>query len=244
MVKTVPYCLFYTHKREKIPVIFCVHNERHIRKLRDSGKRMKRILLLRSHYDVLVSFYFHETVNSRQDKRGIRTISEFIRHLKVGIRPLIKATDRWKEYEDQLIINYEDLFKPIWEEILTYFEFPINKQAMIEADKICSFNNVRKNLREISRLPEGWRYRAVEKGKATNFPTDPEAHKFRRGKVGGYIDYLSESDIDYVRKEVISMADDKRRKMIKVKRDVKVLKKVRRKRMKPIRNRPAIRTEV
>ena len=73
---------------------------------------------------------------------------------------------------------------------------------MIEADKICSFDNVRKNLGRIRRLPEGWRYMAVERGQATIRPKNPEAHKFRRGKVGGYVDYLNEDDINYV-KEVM-----------------------------------------
>lgn len=29
-------------------------------------------------------------------------------------------------------------------------------------------------------------------------PKNPEAHKFRRGKVGEYVDYLGEEDIRYI----------------------------------------------
>jgi hypothetical protein len=197
--------IYFMLLEEEMPTVLCSHSEAQIEQLRDPERRVKRILLVRNPYDVLVSFYFQETVSARRDKRGIRSISEFIRHPKVGIRPLLKAVNQWKEYEDQLVINYEDLFKPIWEEIFTYFEFPIDKQIMRDTDKICSFDNVRENLRAFKRLPEGWRYLAVEKGQATAIPKNPEAHKLRRGKVGGYVDYLSGNDINYI-KEV--MYDD------------------------------------
>ena len=191
---------FHYYFNQEDPGVIYLHKEERIVNFRDPEKQMRRILLLRNPCDIMVSYYFHETIVKRKSKKNIQNMSEFIRHPLVGVHRLKECVDQWKKCKEQFVIYYEDLFKPIWKEILLYFEFPIDEQAIKRANTAASFDNVRKNLKKLRYLPGGWRYLPLEKGIARTNPKDPNAHKFRRGKVGGYVDYLSEEDIAYVKK--------------------------------------------
>jgi hypothetical protein len=57
---------------------------------------------------------------------------------------------------------------------------------------------VKNSLSVFENHPESWRFLAIEGDELTATPKDPESHKFRRGKVGGYVDYLSPEDIEFV----------------------------------------------
>ena len=73
-----------------------------------------------------------------------------------------------------------------------------DKVLLREAKKKTLFSRIRKNLDQFDSLHERWRYVGVEKGKLTATPTNPDSHKFRRGKVGEYADYLNQDEIDYI----------------------------------------------
>ena len=170
----------------------------------DWGKPDKRIILLRDERDLLVSYYFQTTIRQAKHKRLDISMSEFIRHPEFGLPAINEFIERWMRYPgDQMVIRYEDLFEPIWELILEYFEIPIKRDCIAEADETCKFDNIKNNLWGFNKLRDNWRYLAMEDGRPTMNPKNPEAHKFRRGKVGGYVDYLNEDDINYINQERI-----------------------------------------
>ena len=170
----------------------------------DWGKPDKRILLLRDERDVLVSLYFQLTIRVPPKWHIEMSMSDFVRDPEHGLPKLNECVERWLKYSgDQMVIRYEDLFNPIWESILNYFEIPINRDYMTGADDICKFENIKRNLCSFNQRPDSWRYLAIENGKETLTPKNPEAHKFRRGEVGGYVNYLNEDDINYITTERI-----------------------------------------
>ncbi|MHC4362954.1 MAG: sulfotransferase domain-containing protein [Planctomycetota bacterium] len=155
----------------------------------DDWKCDKRLLLLRDYPDLLVSYYFEKTVRERVPLE--MDIHTFIRHPLFGVQAVNECYERWLAYDgEQKVIHYEDLFNPIWGQILEYFDIPVDEDAIKASDEECQIGNVRKNIHQFERRKDAWRY----------LPTsdDPESHKFRRGKVGGYVDYLTQEDIDYI----------------------------------------------
>ena len=157
----------------------------------------KRILMIRNPCDVMVSLYFHYSV-----RRHIKTnISKFIRGWR-GIPLFNSLYETWSEREDnQLVVRYEDMFsEKVWVDMLEFFDIPIHKEAFDNAIENTKFDNIRNSLDEIKKLPSSWRYLAAQRGNYNIVhPDNPEAHKFRRGKVDGYVDYLDDEDIGYIR---------------------------------------------
>jgi len=172
-------------------VVICRHDT-------DKGDFKKRVLLIRHPCDVMVSYYLHKKIRRR---RGGRSIRSFIRSQRVGIPFFNKQYREWSKRKDnQLVVRYEDMFDAqIWIDMLEFFDIPLFMEAFNEAIEKTKFANVRSNLEEISKFPSAWRYLAAEDGNYNLLePKSPEAHKFRRGKVGGYVDYLNEDDIEYI----------------------------------------------
>lgn len=156
----------------------------------------KRVLLIRHPCDVMVSYYFHKKIR----RRVKRSMHGFIRSQRYGVYSL----NRWylvlPEHENQLIVRYEDMFDtPIWIDMLNFLDIPFYEEAFNKAIEKTQFDTIRSNLEEISKFPSPWRYLAADQGRYNLLePENPEAHKFRRGKVGGYVDYLDKEDIDYI----------------------------------------------
>jgi hypothetical protein len=175
--------------------------------LAPGNEYLRRLVLIREPCDILVSLYFHETIREGKKGRDFENMSAFI-WSKHGAG---KLQLYWRKYfsQEQEVIKYEDLFlgPPTWGKILDWYGIEINKQAIIEADNFCKFDSIRKNLSVFER-GFSWlgcqskKFLAMENRKVVSEPKDPNAHKFRRGKVGGYVDYLDEDDIQYVRKNV------------------------------------------
>jgi hypothetical protein len=145
----------------------------------------------------MVSFYMHET----QRKKGNVTISQFIRGKFKGIPKFNKMYIHWSQRtENQMVVRYEDLFVPdTWVDILNFLNIPIIQEPFDQSIEATKFDNIRANMDKIAKFPSAWRYLAAEHG---NFdvvhPTNPEGHKFRRGKVCGYVDYLDKDDINFI----------------------------------------------
>lgn len=157
----------------------------------------RQVLLIRHPCDVMVSFHIHRV----ERRKAGGAIGRFIRTNSHGIPFFNRCYTQWSQREDnQLVIRYEDLFdSQAWLAMLEFFGFPFDEAAFDNAREKTRFDNIRNNLEEIKGFPGAWRYLAAEHGKYNVVePKNPEAHKFRRGKVGGYVDYLSEDDISYI----------------------------------------------
>jgi len=181
--KSVPY-IYATHDRP-------VQSWKPIsRTARRYGKK-KVVLLVRDPRDVVVSYFFHCT---KRHSAFSGDLSEFIRDEQYGVDEIIDFMNAWHSargrLRELLVVRYEDLQLSAELELANVVEFlgiPDVDEKVIES--AVAFGSLENML-------------AMEKqgrleGSATNL-RDRETYKVRRGAVGGYIDYLSDSDRQYV----------------------------------------------
>ena len=163
-----------------------------------AGKRVA--FLVRDPRDVMVSNFFQ--YSRRGDSKlinsdaGDMTLSQFIRSDIGGLPSLIRFYNAWAEnkgipagYE---VFFYEDFHaEPMasFDRIVDFLGLRrFGKVALEQAVEFGRFENLQKA--ETSDVFNDVRLRAAD-------PTDPESRKIRKGKVGGFIDYLDEADIRY-----------------------------------------------
>ena len=169
-----------------------------------SRYRGKKILYLtRDPRDVVVSCFF-QTTRRKSLFRG--TMSEFIRSDNYGIRKIVTFNRIWHAARNVpaafLPVRYEDLHIAPREVLRCALEFmgisrtddgPLNR-----AIEFASFDNMRRMEQE-----EQFQSRKLRPGR----PDDEESFKVRKGKVGGFVDYLDSDDRDFVDR-VIRELDD------------------------------------
>lgn len=162
------------------------------------GKKV--IFLTRDPRDILVSNYFEYTRRggteiARDTFAG--DISSFIRHDIGGLKGLVGFYNVWAECQSVpaafLHITYEELSdntRAVFERCLDFLQWPQRDPAFLEeVMNFGSFANMRR-LEESDTLKSP-RLKPPRDG-------DPDGFKVRRGKVGGYIDYLSAEDVAFV----------------------------------------------
>lgn len=166
------------------------------RKTRYQDKKV--VLLVRDPRDVMVSCYFEATKRAGYYQGSI---SSFIRDERYGIDGLIYWLNVWGENRsvpsDFLLVRYEDMCADAEGQLRRAVEFigldGIDDGIIRQAVQFASFNNMRRMEAEdtlsSARLRPG-------------NPDDPESLKVRRGKVGGYVDYLNVEDVDYLNEKI------------------------------------------
>ncbi len=168
------------------------------------------IFLARDPRDVMVSYYYQYT--RRHDKHYAEdhdfngSISEFIRHPIGGLESLVRFYNVWAEnrtkVKDFLLIRYEDLHSDpgdILRKILSFINLQqVSQETVDSAIEFCRFENMRKI--EIEDLSDSDRLVNTDKD-------DPNALKTREGKVGGYVNHLSEEDIAYINHKIAQDLD-------------------------------------
>jgi hypothetical protein len=162
-------------------------------------KNKKVIFLLRDPRDIVVSAYL-DAIQRSKIFEG--TISEFIKDDKLGIRKILNFHKVWNENKDVpkefLYISYEDMHKNSVQTIKRIIKFIKSKD--IPEDK----------LKEIIDFYKLENMKALEKkghfnkqyGDIFNTSKNKKGtyNKVRKGKVGGYVNYLNEQDIAYCNK--------------------------------------------
>ena len=174
-----------------------------------AGKKV--IFLVRDPRDTLVSYYFQYTKRGDKDlanDAGFNgTLSDFIRHDIGALRSLVAFYNAWARNrdvpQDFLLVKYEDMIsdvRPILWGIVAFLEWPMRDPAFFD-DVVAfgSFDNMRK-IEETNALNNVRLQAPMDR--------DPEGFKVRRGKVGGYIDYLQPDDIRYVDEYLQEHLDD------------------------------------
>ncbi len=160
---------------------------------KSSYKDKKVIFLMREPKDLIVSSYF--SAASRK-KIYDGSISEFIRSDRYGIKKIITFYKIWSENQtvpkDFLLLRYEDIQanpEASLESVLKFIGVEnISHQIITNAVNFAHFDN----MKELERSGNyNWRLSSPN-------PEDQESYKVRKGKVGGYVDYLSQSDIEYI----------------------------------------------
>lgn len=159
----------------------------------------KVILLVRDVRDLLVSWYYQK---SRREKVYSGSISEFIRDIALGVPHIASFYKAWYENRtvptEFILIRYEDMHvKP--------FETAIEIMSLIGAGDVpdavirsalafAEFDNMQK-LEQKGTHPT----RALQPIGGVD---DPNALKFRKGKIGGYKDQLTDSDLQYIEQAI------------------------------------------
>ena len=190
----------------QVPKVFFTHDH-YIRDYtghRDSkidfgGKKL--VLLVRDPRDVAVSSYHSLRYRPNPTRRGMNLIEAdgaeapaAFDYMRFRANWAIDFMNSWQgelEREGQrLLVRYEDLrAAPAveLERVLTFLDAAPTAAEVEDAVEFASFDNMRK-LEE--RAAFGSADRRIVPGEAGN----PESFKVRRGKVGGYRDYLSEAE--------------------------------------------------
>lgn len=182
-----------------IPRILVNHDDNpHLKKTAalETDKRpyrhAKLILLCRDPRDVLVSLYFHK---SRRDRQFTGTLSEFIDAPAGGFNNILRFYEIWAENRDVPqsfhLVRYEDLHQNPLQALRNLFNFmglmQINDTTLSEAIAFAGFDK----MRQMEKQGQVQTTNRLQPGNVI----DVGSYKTRRGKVGGYVDYLSEAEI-------------------------------------------------
>ena len=153
--------------------------------------------------DILVSHYWHRHLREK-DFDG--SMSEFVRHPVWGIDRLLHFYGRWSAYLEgtpsKIVIKYEDLHKDPSKELQQLFDLincPMSKPSIESAVEYGQLQNLKKL--SASKLGHVKRIRATDSDNA-------ESAKIRKGKIGGYTDYLSVEDINFINEKMQKSPND------------------------------------
>ncbi|MEP7014409.1 MAG: sulfotransferase domain-containing protein [Verrucomicrobiota bacterium] len=158
-------------------------------------RRAKIILLARDPRDCFVSLYLQMTRRVQETPAALRerTIGQFLRDERFGIRAIVDTMNRWMtEFSGRgnfTIIRYESLraapaenFRAI---LLAAGEANLDMSILHEALEFARFENMQK-----MEAAGNFDSKILQAGDVR----DPESFKVRRGKIGGFEEYLSVED--------------------------------------------------
>jgi len=215
----------------RVPKIYVDHDDwphwkrpEELERKKKKYRNAKIVFLVRDPRDVIVSLYFEQSKRvTEDDARRIRnrhlalrryrsriepykgTMQEFIREEVGSFKTLIAYYRIWdlnKETpKDFMLLTYEALRSDTVERLRRVIDFlgleDVSDKTIAEAVEFCRFENMRK-------LEQSDAFKS-KKMVPTN-RSDEESYKIRKGKVGGYRDYLSAEDVrclDELMREVL-----------------------------------------
>lgn len=173
-------------------------------------KNKKVILLVRDPRDVVVSSYFEKIkrVHVYSDKEPYEgTLSDYLHEPVGSFDTILRFYNIWAEKchtpRDFLLIRYEDMHVNPRNELRRVLDFiglhTVNNEQVFEATRFASFENMRK-MEEMDAL-NSFRLRPGDKN-------DEESYKTRKGKVGGFFDYLTQDEIEYLNRRMSELLTD------------------------------------
>jgi Sulfotransferase domain len=170
-------------------------------------RRTRIILLVRDPRDAFVSHYVQLTRPTAEapGKLKSKKVDDMLRDPFLGIEQIVRTMNDWlAEFGDRpsrTLVRYEDLRSRPAEEfgrVLTAIgEQQISQEHLDAALRFSEFSNMKK-LEAAGAFDS-----KILQPRDMN---DPESFNVRRGRIGGYADYLSTSDIEYAN-EAISALD-------------------------------------
>ena len=165
-----------------------------------SAYRAHRVLfMVRDPRDVLISYYFQRTRRNQNLYKG--SIGDFISEPNGGLETIISFYNAWAAQRDVPaafhLVRYEDLRADTTTSLREALSFvgsgDIPDETLAEAIEHASFERVQQRERTGA---------AKQKALRAWNPNDPESFKARRGKIGGYVDYLTEEQIAEVERRL------------------------------------------
>jgi hypothetical protein len=162
------------------------------------------VLLVRSIPDVLVSLYWQEKTRNEPPYPG--TISDFIRDPVFGVEKVIAFYRLWYEGRNRanalLLLRYEDLYYGTeleFKKLLKFLKIPLDAQHLEDAIAYSKFENMRKlevnNMKSSELVYQSSGYSIFATG---DVEKTKEAFHVRKGQIGGFREYLSKSDIEFL----------------------------------------------
>lgn len=161
------------------------------------------LFLVRDPRDVVVSYYFHML---KRENKYEGTLSEFIRDEYLGIRKILAFYKNWHNNRhipaEFRLLRYEDIhadpLKALKESLEMMQVSGIDEHILIKAVEQGRFDRMQ-NMEKSGQS----RHDILRPGN----PDDPESFKVRKGKIGGYKEYLSQTDIDYLNRMMAEMEE-------------------------------------
>ncbi len=170
-------------------------------------RRAQIILLVRDPRDAFVSHYVQLTrpTADASDEVKTKTAGEMLRDPFLGIGQIVRTMNDWLvEFGDRpnvTLVHYEDLRSRPAEQfgrvLAAIGEQQVSREHLDAALRFSEFNNMKKLEAAGAFDSKILQPRDIH---------DPESFNVRRGRIGGYADYLSASDIEYA-SEAMSVLD-------------------------------------
>jgi hypothetical protein len=167
----------------------------------------RRLFLFRDPRDTVVSHYFQVSRRARrQPGYESAAIGDFVRDPERGIDRILaffRACDDALRAETgpSLVLAYEDLHRDPATELhaaLEFFGISADERVIDAAVEFGRFENMRSLERDGAFALDNRRL-------GTRNPDDPESFKTRKGAVGGYREYLSDADVEYVEARIAEL---------------------------------------
>ena len=166
-------------------------------------RNKKIILLVRDPRDVVISMYFER---SRRERVYSGTLHEFLQEPRGSLDTILGYYNVWAREREQpldfCLVRYEDLKANAAGELKRIMRFSgletISDAHLEEAVQFASFDSMRKM--EAGDVLKSGRLRARD-------PKDAESFKTRKGKVGGFVDYLSPEEIAWMERKIRETLD-------------------------------------
>lgn len=168
--------------------------------------RLPVIFLARDPRDAFVSLHIQLTRRTKEtpDELKQKSTSELLRDPAFGIESMVEVMNmwlgEWSSRPNFLLLRYETLREspePEFRELLRLLrETEINEAAFAHALEFSDFGHMKK-LEGTGAFDS----KILQAGDAQ----DPESFKVRRGKIGGFVDYLSPNDQEYAARALVKL---------------------------------------
>ena len=170
------------------------------------------LLVVRDPRDQMVSLFFHLKKRTGTFQGDL---PELLRHPVFGVKRVVSIMNRWinewGEHSRLHLLRYEDARRDPETTFATALRFllptlALDPAALARAVEISSFENMRR-LEAGTKDAQGTELVADLNTEALRpkDAADPDSYKVRRGKVGGFADYLAPSEIEYLNSVVAGL---------------------------------------
>ena len=163
------------------------------------------LLVARDPRDVIVSLFFHLQKRSGNFQGDLPAL---LRHPVFGVGRMVaimnRWLDEWRGHPRLHLLRYEDARRDPLTAFAGALRFllpgePLDTDALKRAVEIASFENMRRLETGDAKAPGSELVSELhQEALRPKDAGDPDSYKVRRGKVGGYADYLSRADVDYL----------------------------------------------
>jgi hypothetical protein len=154
------------------------------------------LLIVRDPRDIVVSGYFQAVRRLRL--KEVHSMSHFVRDERYGIEKVVQFNLQWFAAARQVprfaLVSYESLHENTVRVLSAIVEFAGYERPHQFVQSVV----LRRSFVKMRRVEASGGFRTRYGSALTPAdPYDPESYKVRRGKIGGYIDYLSDVDVAY-----------------------------------------------